>query len=479
MKTNENNGEIPDLENIYCTCNAMYTISTSCKTDSCIEVVNKGNNRRCEGNQQEEVKDIALEEIAILQGPVQSSLDAPVKSISTLVNETFIETEVVEPIRLFLMTKTNLGAVELYTLVGIFDNFKTDCSRFFHKPRAEWTRDDFLSEEFIAWLHKVGWKPVSYLRSFYRFLGGTDSAKKLPASGTRELFEHPAYLKCRDYLKKRGTKDSSINANILSNIKNFFKWACRVYPEFQNSSLNEFPIWRVKHDHLLGYKTYLIRLSSSGERSELGAQKALQYVREFFTLCYQLKILSVDVTDGLTNIPADAYIPRSLPSKTEVKKFFELVNMYGSRLEQLAFHLLLLMGMRREEVCSIEFEGVDTADRTLTFRRKGGGIKTLPIPDFIFIEFPCLGSSRSGRIFGDDGKFYVRLYLLFKVFARASEWKDTSGTHVLRRKFITNMQKFASPHEGAELAGHSIHMTSRYYHPDGDSLQDAVDKLEF
>lgn len=322
-----------------------------------------------------------------------------------------------------------------------------------------------------------------YLANFYNYLDPNNKIKVKPIKQNKVVFNHPLVEFCILELRKKGDKESSINNNLILVIKEHFDWICTNLKEFMNYDINSIIVNQITEDHLKSYKSYLIREVAEGVRTELTAKRHLQYVKRFYSMLFSNNKIAKDVSHNVSNIRAEEYIYRVLPSILELQRFYDILQTYSQDplRERLAFLLMTYLGFRMSEVCNLKYKDINIDNKTVSLRGKGDIPAILPIPKIILDIIIQLDVKETGYVFSNDTKGYQRhLYQNYKLYTMIAGWKYKGGPHLLRHSYITNLTSFCSVRILRVLSRHKTsHGLSKYIHVSNDRLTQAIDKINY
>lgn len=147
-----------------------------------------------------------------------------------------------------------------------------------------------------------------------------------------------------------------------------------------------------------------------------------------------------------------------------------------------AVRIALTTGMRRLEILRRTVRDFDAAGRTVTFTRKGGKRKTLPLSDEAWGEFARLmrGAGPDGYLFRRrGGHSYTSGGSVFKSALRKAKILDFTF-HDLRHTFASRLAASGcDPFVIRDYLGHSsVTMTDRYVSTRAEDMRAAVNSLK-
>jgi len=320
-----------------------------------------------------------------------------------------------------------------------------------------------------------------YLVSFINFLNPDNKIKIQFEKNDKVQFYHPLVQFCEVELRKQGVKETSINSNLTEHIKKHFQWLCRNLKEFENYNINSIVVNQIKKEHLMNYKSYLIREVKGGVLSELTAKRHLQYIKRFYTMLYSKNKITKNIGVNISNLTADDYIYRELPSNDEMQNFFDIVQTYSDVpiVERLVFLLMTHLGLRSCEVSKLKWQEINMDNKTISFTGKGDYRSILPIPKVVLENLVELGVKETGYIFSDNTEYFKnQIYQNYKLYTMIGKWKFRGGPHLLRHLYISNLTKHCSPRVLKVLSRHETSCAlSKYIHVDNNRLTKAIDMI--
>ncbi|WP_183192252.1 tyrosine-type recombinase/integrase [Brevibacillus fluminis] len=298
---------------------------------------------------------------------------------------------------------------------------------------------------------------------------------------------HPLVKKYLDHLAHLGDMQAAIKrtANFL---KMFLEYLCTVYVQFQKYESHYVPLYQVCQEHLEEYRTVLLRKVKNKDFDIVHASIIYYITRAFFAYLFQKKLISKDITIGTSPIRTNKkYHYREIPTDAELSTFFNLLCIYSDQPEhfQLAFGLMLYLGLRPMEVCQLSWNDVNLETRSLIVEGKSKKSHQLPIPDEIYTLFQKVikVSHLDGRyLFHSNPRtFKYKLYGIYKVLSLMANWNYPGGLYLFRHTFVTKLSELACPPQLLmKLARHERpETTSLYIHRSGTELTDAIDRLSY
>jgi integrase/recombinase XerD len=320
-----------------------------------------------------------------------------------------------------------------------------------------------------------------YIVSFFNFLSPNDKIRVKTKVGNKESFQHPLVKYCEAEMRKNGVKDASIKFNLTAHIHKHFRWICSL-KEFEGYGINNIVVNQIRQEHLLMYKNYIIGEIKEGKLTKLFGKRHLQYVKRFYTLLYSKNKITKNIAANITNIAAEEYIYRELPSPQQLQEFFDVVQMYSNDpvKERLAFLLMTHMGFRIKEVSQLQWQDINIDNKTISIMGKGDHCAILPIPKIVLNSLQELSMRETGYVFSYDTKqYYDQIYQNYKLYSMIAGWEFKGGPHLLRHLYLTNLAKHCELRVLKILSRHKSTLSvSKYIHIDSNRLTEAVNSIE-
>ena len=122
--------------------------------------------------------------------------------------------------------------------------------------------------------------------------------------------------------------------------------------------------------------------------------------------------------------------------------------------------MMLRMGLRSSELCSLCWENIDLVNGTIVLRRKREDVRELPLESECSAALSSIGcrhvSQREALVFSQSGRPFTRRILERMLEKHSREAKIPKFTlHAFRHTYATRLaQAGASPFELATLLGH-------------------------
>lgn len=194
-----------------------------------------------------------------------------------------------------------------------------------------------------------------------------------------------------------------------------------------------------------------------------------------------------------SRLPKEDSVPESMRKRKyftaeEARRLLEDMPGKERTRNQAIIALFLASGFRAEELCSLNIGDVCGENRELVYlRRKGGEWKYAEIAPFCLEFIDRYLAERKDR---DNPSAPLFLTNRGTRCNRKQVWKVisdkekrlglTSGLHILRHTFNTEVSMHSSPEIARDLSNHkSLAITSRYIHTSHEQRQDALSRLSW
>ncbi|MGN7176565.1 tyrosine-type recombinase/integrase [Cytobacillus sp. SAFR-174] len=386
-------------------------------------------------------------------------------------------------VKKFLVGYKHLDSDIFFKIITALESVLMNCCKKLNKPMGDLKKEDLHNIEFYFNVTK-NTAVMFYLNKFYSKI--TPFCKKknlLNRNGKKESFSHETVNECEKFLVKNGWMESSIKS-FRSIIKVFFSWVCSVYKDFDQYTINTIPVWKITIDCLKDYRSYLIGLINKGELSRLTANKKIIDLRHFFSVSVHLGYSLLNMKK-ISNIQADSYVYRDIPSSNELQKFFNTVIEFSDnqRKDILMYQFMLYLGLRIDEVLRLKWDDINEETKTLVFKGKGEEYHRLPLPSLILStinELPI--KIKKGLVFEKPYFTNQKVSGRHRVFCLLAGTMHFNGLHIFRHTFITKLSEMqkCNPNTLRLLARHkSLNTTSKYLHRSDESLINSVNKIKY
>ncbi|WLR60167.1 tyrosine-type recombinase/integrase [Guptibacillus hwajinpoensis] len=324
----------------------------------------------------------------------------------------------------------------------------------------------------------------AYLKKFYSnvLLIEVPSSNMQPQKQKAE-FNHPMILDVARYKRIKGNKTTTINTNTIYPCKVFFDWLCSTIRCFKDYGINDLPLWKLKEDHFWEYRAYLVKEVKNGNITELSAKKRFQRLKGVFNKLRELGKVNDNFYSKIPNIQSSEYIYRDIPTEDQLRCFFDVIGKYSNhpKRDRLVYGLMLLMGLRKSEAAYLRKASVNFEKQTLTFKRKGRVVRTLPIPSILKRLLEDYTFEGEDYLFSNEPKGFVsKIGNDYKVYSYLANWEFKGGPHLLRHTFITLLCEKCDPRTLQYLSGHeSLHALSKYIHVTPSNLSKKIELMEY
>lgn len=392
-------------------------------------------------------------------------------------------------IRDYLQAKTHVSVRVYKTMLEMVERIIPSMEKLVGKPLNEFIREDFLKPEVIK--RPIPLLNTDQIRFYQSFLNSLKPFKRIRINDYVEKrkqkikFDHPLVNYAAKVLRKeRNTQPRSFRNNYYS-LQYFVNWVTSALDKFKHDSINEFIFNKVNSEDLEDYKSYLIRIVKEEELTEMTAKRNLLYVCGFFQLLYRKRKIVRDVTNNITNIKADDYIFRRLPTDEELQQLIYVIEKYSKDqlIDKIALLLMILMGFRGCEVAKLRWEDINFSTKTVAITDTKGMDAVLPIPTIIS-ELLALYKNRPSQykyLFCDNPNSYTQqLRVIFDIYKLIAGWDYGGGLHLFRHVYVTRLIKHCPPHIIKSLTRHiSDDTVAKYVHLETEYIKREFKKLNY
>lgn len=389
-------------------------------------------------------------------------------------------------VKTFLQGYIHLDGGVFFELIKSLNNILLNGCKKYKKSMEEITKEELKDTSLYLDVPRNN-GILRYLSKFYKTVNpfpGIPLNEILLVEKKPQPFSHPMVHRCERELKRKGWMEKSVFNSFTFPVKRFLSWLCTNYNEFENFTINNIPIWDINVSHLEDYKSYLIGSVIRGEFANITASKHLKNIKHFFSLTCHLGFRLTDM-DRVTNIVADEYKYREIPSNEELQNFFDIVIQYSDNLEEelLTYQFMLFLGLRVNEVFNLKYDDLDLENKIMILKGKGGKYSRLPLPQIIIESVSLLPRQKKGQLLFSTppnsgiNKFKKRHMLYCLISGIKLE-----GVHIFRHSFISRLSKITgcTPGDLMLLGRHNdLKTTSKYLHRNNDELKDSVNKINF
>ncbi|RFU67474.1 site-specific integrase [Peribacillus saganii] len=385
----------------------------------------------------------------------------------------------------YFESKMHLDPTTYLFIFNVFKKLIKITMKIANKNEKEITENDLINETVIERISsELGSENEElYINQYLMKIAPFKNLKvRYFEASKAEDFNHPLVQFCARELRLKGTKDESVYANLIQQVRGLFRWLTQNIESYKHKNINNIIVNEIKAEHVNDYRSFLLRMVNEGEMSERSAKKWIDCIYTFFSILYQKKRISKDIASDITKIKIDDYKYRPIPKESEVREFLDVIFLYSDEPEKelLAFLLMLFMGFRGIEVANLKWDDINLGTKTVVINESKRNSSILPIPDLIYNHLLKINNKESGYVFEKNPKSFKRkLYRNYKIYTLIAGWDYDGGLHLLRHTFITNVTKYSSLPLIKELARHkSGHMPSRYIHLERQYVKDELAKLD-
>ncbi|ALC85579.1 hypothetical protein AM499_06900 [Bacillus sp. FJAT-22090] len=387
----------------------------------------------------------------------------------------------------YLKAKKQIDPKTFFLHYKLVSEFLEHCSFCLNKAPSNINDSDLydisLFTEFVSKKKLPNFK-IKQLRIIYQqIFPYEDKLCSLNPVKKSEKFNHVLLIRHLDELSKCITKEHLRRRK--RDYLNFFNWLISVYYEFESYCINSIPIHLITKNHLEAYKEFLIRQSKEGFYKKHTISDTFYNIRSLFASLYQMKLLPQNITSDLNGIKYENYKYRDLPSNKHLSDFFNAVMIYTPDpiKFQIAYKLMLYLGLRIKEVAFLEISNINLATQTVSCRGKGGKYDILPLPKPLLDDLNSITNLNEKYLFCDKPlSFKANLYHYYKLISFVLDWDFPGGVHIFRHLYITKLSLFPNlpPQIIQALSRHvRTETTSLYIHRNNNSLNNAINNLNY
>ncbi|TYS12992.1 site-specific integrase [Rossellomorea vietnamensis] len=383
-----------------------------------------------------------------------------------------------------LSTSVRVFSINIKMFEKVFPIMK----KLTNKTLNEFEREDFLNTKYLT---DIVMPLSSVERGYYQsFINSLKPFTKVRVNNyvnkTEKIcFDHPLVRVVERVLKKeRNIKPESFYNNYYGPVQNFVNWAITSLEKFQGQSINTFIFNMVTSENLDYYKSFLIKQVKEEKLTEITAKRNIQYVRGFFQVLFRKKKIVKEVTSNLTNIEADEFFYRQLPSDNEIQDLIYTIGLYSTDPieDKLALSLMMLMGFRGCEVASLEWKDINLSTRSISITDTKGMDAVLPIPSKVYDLLVLYKSSSDKRyVFcNKPSNFLNDLRLVFNSYQLIAGWDYGGGLHLFRHIYVTRLVIHCPPQIIKSLTRHiSDDTVAKYVHLERKFVKNELTKLSY
>lgn len=212
--------------------------------------------------------------------------------------------------------------------------------------------------------------------------------------------------------------------------------------------------------------------------------------REFFAWCVDVELLARSPAARLRSPRRTKWKPRAMSEEAleellrRIRAELDTSDWRQVRNESIV-RLLVVTGLRRAELASLDWSNVDLAGQLITVTGKGSKKRTIPLTRTaltILTQLQSVQGRTYGAVFAKEDGTKLHPYTINMIFRRwCQQGLGIDVTpHVLRHTFATMlMERGAALDEVRDLLGHeSLATTQIYVNTSMERLRKAVDVLE-
>ncbi|NOJ73120.1 tyrosine-type recombinase/integrase [Paenibacillus alvei] len=296
----------------------------------------------------------------------------------------------------------------------------------------------------------------------------------------RESLSHPdieAYIKSQI---ARGLRTVTLNTNRMYYMI-FLRWLSFEYKPFSKYNTESIPLRQFTAVHLEDFKLHLLVQIKLEKLSQHKASDIFYEICAMFRVFYQMEIVPKDISNNVTPIPFKHYVYRDIPNDDEITSFFDAIVNYSPDpfYHQLAYALMLYMGLRTGEVKQLKWEYIDLESQQMFIYQSGRTNDIIHIPKKIAALMKSVTVAKE-QSFVFDKK--LDLYSYYTIFSRIAGWKFPGGPYLLRHTFVTkhSLNPNCTPQDLMKLARHKRPETTMLYvHRASRQLQSAINQINF
>lgn len=387
----------------------------------------------------------------------------------------------------FLKSKKNINPFLFFQYYKLIVEFLDYCSTRLNKIPVNINDFDLYNKSLF--LDFVSVKQLSNIKikefnKLYRLFFQSESILCfLNEENKSQEFNHVLLIRHLDLLKKECT-NGSLQRRKRDYI-NFLNWIISVFKKFNSYSINSIPLYLITKDHLEEYKVFLISQFKEGTYQKHTISDVFYNVRSLFAYLYQMELIPHDITSNLSGIKFEKYKYRDVPSDEQLSDFFKAVLIYtpNPKKFQLAYKLMLYLGLRQSEVAYLESTNVNLSTQTISILGENGKYDILPLPTLLIDDLKSFINFDTKYVFSDKpNTFKVELYNYYKLINYILNWDLKGGVHLFRHTFITKLSEYPNlpPQIIQSLSRHvRPESTSLYIHRNDESLKSAVNNLNY
>lgn len=236
------------------------------------------------------------------------------------------------------------------------------------------------------------------------------------------------------------------------------------------SSVNVSDIKMLNIKHIIEYKNSLSKTHSVGT-----VNRRLSCVKSYLTTLILLGVIERNAAEHVSGSPNNKYVPTKGMTDKEASN---LLTCIDSERDRAIIGILLYLGLRRSEVCSLKISSlqIENGLSILVVVGKGNRLDSIPIPNPLYILIQAYFNVREVAISDDEPLFFsvrngVRKSLtghaIYGIFQRAlkkSKASNKYSPHSARVTCVSNAIENGATLIEAQRLGRwaSVDMVARY-----------------
>ncbi|SDO87517.1 integrase/recombinase XerD [Paenibacillus sp. yr247] len=382
----------------------------------------------------------------------------------TGINPWILENKVKEEIgsrllREYLAKSVHLAPSTFYKLYASINNLLRHIAGIHHINPLQVQDEHLLEPDIYERILKSPLRPPVNRKLVQNLLNtlNQEPIVELATPATRVTNEvHRKLQQYQLYLQQKGYSNE-YTRHCVANVREMLTWLCSNIREFAGLSPLAISIFKIKNEHLLEYRSFMLKQVQTGIYSPITFSHVISSIRSFYKYL-QEQHGYIPPLQRFRAIKAPRYKARELPNDEQIKSFFQVVDQYAKDpvREQIGYRLLVELGLRLSEAGRVTWGDINLEVRTIAIHSKGKRSHTLPLVGKLY---HCLQQARNQQpshelILGKRSASIVdQLYRSFKWYALIAGWPFPGGVHFFRHIFITRLtHKKVLPQTLKELA---------------------------
>ncbi|MEX1028666.1 MAG: site-specific integrase [Paenibacillaceae bacterium] len=331
-----------------------------------------------------------------------------------------------------------LAIVELQQIVA--NMFKLPHNRISNELLLSQSTLLYLDEH--ATISPVKCTIIRFLEDVATRLGYLETKLSTHRPSREKKAMHSRVLQYQQQLQSKGFTHEYIRHCVV-NAQELFNWLCVNISDFSNTDPQKMNILKIKNVHLLSYRSYLLKKVKVGNSSPITISHKISAIRLFFFFLKERYGYDAPL-QRFRAIKAPRYRSRDIPSDEQIEALFQVINVYSDNptRDQIAYRLLLTLGLRLSEAAQVKWEDINLGTRTLVIHSKGGKSHILPLAGklYEYIQKAWDHQAANGLLLGDTSvSISHSLYNNYKLYALIAGWTFPGGVHFFRHIFITRL----------------------------------------